>query len=95
MFAGPNGSGKSTLKSYLLPEVPGIYLMADEMDEEIRREEFLNLELYGVWTTALGYCYSLRSLCPLWLNRSKEFQLLGFLFWEQDFVHDFRNGRST
>jgi len=54
MFAGPNGSGKSTLKSYLLPEVLGIYVMAYEMDEEIRREEFLNLELYGVWTTALG-----------------------------------------
>ena len=33
MFAGPNGSGKSVLKSYLDPELLGVYLNADEIEE--------------------------------------------------------------
>ncbi len=52
MFAGPNGSGKSTLKSYLPQELLGVYLNADDMEEEIRKQGFLNLESYGIRTTA-------------------------------------------
>ncbi len=36
MFAGPNGSGKSTLKNVLRPELLGIYLNPDEMEQEMR-----------------------------------------------------------
>jgi len=52
MFAGPNGSGKSTLKSYLPPMLLGIYLNPDEMEQEIRRQNFLDFTDYGVTTTA-------------------------------------------
>ena len=52
MFAGPNGSGKSTLKSYLPPALLGVYLNPDEMEAEIRRQNFLDLTAYGVTTTA-------------------------------------------
>ena len=33
MFAGPNGSGKSTLKSMLRPELIGIYINPDEIED--------------------------------------------------------------
>jgi predicted ABC-type ATPase len=52
MFAGPNGSGKSTLKSYLPPALLGIYLNPDEMEQEIRRQNFLDFTAYDVTTTA-------------------------------------------
>lgn len=52
MFAGPNGSGKSTLKSVLPKELLGIYLNPDEMEQEIRRQGFLDFTAYGV--TAVG-----------------------------------------
>lgn len=52
MFAGPNGSGKSTLKSYLPPELIGVYLNPDEMEKEIRRQGHLDFTAYGVTTTA-------------------------------------------
>lgn len=48
MFAGPNGSGKSTLKSVLPSELLGIYLNPDEVEQEIRRQGFLDLNTYGV-----------------------------------------------
>lgn len=51
MFAGPNGSGKSTLKSYLSPELLGVYLNPDEMEQEIRRKHFLDFKDYGVTAT--------------------------------------------
>ena len=35
MFAGPNGSGKSTLKSLLPPELQGIYINPDELEDQI------------------------------------------------------------
>jgi len=43
MFAGPNGSGKSTLKSYLPKALLGVYLNPDEIEQEIRRQGFLDL----------------------------------------------------
>jgi predicted ABC-type ATPase len=52
MFAGPNGSGKSTLKSYLPLELLGVYLNPDEMEQEIRRQSFLDFAAYGVTTNA-------------------------------------------
>ena len=48
MFAGPNGSGKSTLKSVLRKELLGIYLNPDDIEQEIRRQGFLELSAYGV-----------------------------------------------
>ena len=52
MFAGPNGSGKSTLKSYLPAALIGVYLNPDEMEQEIRKNGFLDFTAYGVTTTA-------------------------------------------
>ena len=51
MFGGPNGSGKSTLKSYLPAALLGVYLNPDEMEQEIRRQGFLDFTAYGVGTT--------------------------------------------
>lgn len=52
MFAGPNGSGKSTIKSVLPPELLGVYLNPDEIEQEIRGRDFLDVSAYGVETTA-------------------------------------------
>jgi hypothetical protein len=52
MFAGPNGSGKSTLRSKLPKELLGVYLNPDELEQEIRRQGFLEFKSYGVTTTA-------------------------------------------
>lgn len=52
MFAGPNGSGKSTLKSVLPKELLGVYLNPDEMEQEIRRQGFLDFNAYNVSVTA-------------------------------------------
>jgi len=50
MFAGPNGSGKSTIKSVVPPELLGVYLNPDEMEQEIRDRDFLDVRAYGVET---------------------------------------------
>lgn len=52
MFAGPNGSGKSTLKAVLPPALLGVYLNPDEIEDEIRRQGFLDFTLYRVTTRA-------------------------------------------
>jgi predicted ABC-type ATPase len=52
MFAGPNGSGKSTLKAVLPKVLLGIYLNPDEIEQEIRRQSFLDFNSYGVSATA-------------------------------------------
>ncbi len=52
MFAGPNGSGKSALKSYLPPELLGVYLNPDEIEAEIRRSEFLDPRSFGIESPA-------------------------------------------
>ena len=52
MFAGPNGSGKSILKSYLSKELLGVYLNPDEIEQEIKKQGFLDFATYGVATTA-------------------------------------------
>jgi ABC-type branched-subunit amino acid transport system ATPase component len=51
MFAGPNGSGKSTIKSVVPPELLGVYLNPDEIEQDIRDRDFLDLRAYGVETT--------------------------------------------
>jgi predicted ABC-type ATPase len=52
MFAGPNGSGKSTLKAVLPKALLGVYLNPDEIEQGIRRQGYLDLNIYGVTTTA-------------------------------------------
>jgi len=52
MFAGPNGSGKSTLKSVLDKKLLGVYLNPDEIEQEIRRQRYLEFGAYGITTTA-------------------------------------------
>ena len=44
MFAGPNGSGKSTFKKILRPELLGIYINPDEIEKDIRDDDFLDLQ---------------------------------------------------
>jgi predicted ABC-type ATPase len=51
MFAGPNGSGKSILKSYLQKELLGVYLNPDEIEQEIKKQGFLDFTTYGITTT--------------------------------------------
>jgi predicted ABC-type ATPase len=50
MFAGPNGSGKSTIKSVLRPELLGVYVNPDEIEQDISMFGFLDLTHYGVRT---------------------------------------------
>jgi predicted ABC-type ATPase len=52
MFGGPNGSGKSTLKSYLPPELLGVYLNPDEIEQTIINQGYLDLSTYGATATA-------------------------------------------
>ncbi len=52
MFAGPNGSGKSTIKSVIRPELLGVYINPDEIEDEFRLQGMLDLEAFGVSTTA-------------------------------------------
>ena len=52
MFAGPNGSGKSVLKSYLPPELLGVYLNADEIEAVVRHQGGLDFQSFGVETFA-------------------------------------------
>ena len=51
MSAGPNGSGKSVLKSYLPPELLGVYLNPDQIEAGIRRDGWLDFRTLGVETT--------------------------------------------
>ena len=52
MFAGPNGSGKSTIKSVINTELLGIYINPDEIEEEICKYDFLDLNAFQVKTDA-------------------------------------------
>jgi len=48
MFAGPNGSGKSTLNSIISKKLLGVYINADEIEKEIKKNDFLDLSSYGI-----------------------------------------------
>ena len=48
MFAGPNGSGKSELKKHFPFALLGVYLNPVEIEKEIRQQDFLDLNSYGV-----------------------------------------------
>jgi predicted ABC-type ATPase len=50
MFAGPNGSGKSTIKAVLRKELLGVYVNPDEIEQDIRNRDFLDLLDYGITT---------------------------------------------
>ena len=51
MFAGPNGSGKSTIKSVVPAELLGVYLNPDDIERDIAKRGFLDLNHYGVEST--------------------------------------------
>jgi predicted ABC-type ATPase len=51
MFAGPNGSGKSTIKTMVRKELLGIYVNPDEIEKEIKKDDFLDLDAYQIRTT--------------------------------------------
>ena len=51
LFAGPNGSGKSTLNGILDTKLLGVYINADEIEKEINKSSFLELDLYKVEAT--------------------------------------------
>lgn len=48
MFAGPNGSGKSTMKSVLDRKLLGFYVNADEIEKEIKRNDWLDLRQFDI-----------------------------------------------
>jgi predicted ABC-type ATPase len=50
MFAGPNGSGKSTIKGVVSKYLLGVYINPDEIEEEIKKFDFLNFDLYEIET---------------------------------------------
>lgn len=50
MFAGPNGSGKSTLNSIISKELLGVYINPDEIEKEIKKFSFLDMQNYRVET---------------------------------------------
>lgn len=50
VFAGPNGSGKSTVKAMISERLLGLYINPDDIEKEIRRFDFLNLQHYGIQT---------------------------------------------
>jgi predicted ABC-type ATPase len=52
MFAGPNGSGKSTLIKNLKEKISfGVYINADEIEEDIKRNHFVDLDKYTLKLT--------------------------------------------
>jgi predicted ABC-type ATPase len=51
VFAGPNGSGKSTIKLMLRPNLLGTYINPDEIEQQIRKHDFLDLHTYEVQTS--------------------------------------------
>jgi predicted ABC-type ATPase len=52
IFAGPNGSGKSTIKSVIRSELLGVYVNPDEIEQDIRKFDFLDLQPFRIRTTA-------------------------------------------
>lgn len=52
MFAGPNGSGKSTIKSVIARELLRVYINPDEIEDELKKRDFIDLAYYGIQTTA-------------------------------------------
>lgn len=52
MFAGPNGSGKSTIKAVLPHEWLGVYINADDIEQSIRRDGYLDVAAFSIETSA-------------------------------------------
>lgn len=51
MFAGPNGSGKSTVKLNVKPELLGIYVNPDDIEQTIKVSDYLDFTPFGIITT--------------------------------------------
>lgn len=65
MFAGPNGSGKSTIIRYLLPHQIGIYLNADDLEQQLRVNQRLDLKTYHSSLSAPALLHFLKSKSKL------------------------------
>ncbi len=65
MFAGPNGSGKSTIIRYLLPHQVGIYLNADDLEQQLRLNPQLDLTAYHSSLSASALIQFLKSKSKL------------------------------
>lgn len=61
MFAGPNGSGKSTIIRYLLPHQIGIYLNADDLEQQLRLNQQLDLKTYHPFLSTPALLHFLKS----------------------------------
>jgi len=73
MFAGPNGSGKSTLISNLKTKIKfEIYLNSDEIEEEIKRNHYLDLEKYSLTLTNKQWLEYLKSQTSILSKISKD-----------------------
>ena len=88
MFAGPNGSGKSVLKQHLPLALLGFYLNPDEIEQEIRKQGFLDLASYGATTDAEEVLAFFKKSEFLVLNRLCETaDLLSFSDGRLNFTH--------
>lgn len=65
MFAGPNGSGKSTIIRYLLPHQIGIYLNPDDLEQQLRVNQRLDLKTYHSSLSAPALLHFLKSKSKL------------------------------
>jgi predicted ABC-type ATPase len=50
VFAGLNGSGKSTIKSVISPRLLGHYLNPDEIEKEVKSNDYLDIRDYSIET---------------------------------------------
>jgi predicted ABC-type ATPase len=51
MFAGPNGSGKTTIRSLLRPELIGVYVNPEEIQNTLQQSGRLDLSVFGIQAT--------------------------------------------
>lgn len=52
MFAGPNGSGRSTIRSLIRPELIGVCINPDEIQDQLKRTGRLDLSRNGIEATS-------------------------------------------
>lgn len=76
MFAGPNGSGKSTLIRNLKDKILfGVYVNADKIEEEIRRNHFIDLNKFTLTLTNNHWLIYIQGK-PTILSKIPESQIL-------------------
>ncbi len=79
MFAGPNGSGKSTLNESIDKKLLGIYINADEIEKDIRKNKYFDMLQFNIQTTIeeIKTFFSSHGLVQK-ANLAKEIHLLTF-----------------